>query len=295
MNMKLKLLYSTEIEGYPSGSAMEFYADRIYLAGDDARDLLVMNRKWKKRKLITLFQSEEQRIPKKAKTDLEAMSIIQVDEKPHLLILGSGSAPPRNQAILLNLKNHAVTLIDISPFYERLRNSGIPALNIEGAATVQQHLVLANRGNKSRPGNHLMITSTDFFNRQDTAPVQLLRVELPETEAFSRLSGITYSEKHQCLLCTISTEDTRNAIDDGPIGKSYLGRIEHFSGKVDRAEDPVKIKELLDLSAADKAFEGYKIESVCIQSEQDRSMKLHLVADNDTGVSYMFKARLELR
>ena len=291
--MRLELLNLSEIEGYPSGSAMEFHDDTIYLAGDDARDLLVMNKQWKKRKLISLFQSEEQRISKKTKADLEAMSLIWVDEKPHLLILGSGSAPPRNQAILVNLKNHAVTFIDISPFYERLRNSGVPALNIEGAATVQQHLVLANRGNKSQPGNHLIITSTDFFNRQDTVPMQLIRVELPVTEAFSRLSGITYSEKHQCLVCNVSTEDTPNATDDGPIGKSYLGRIEHFSGKIDRAEDPVSIMELFDLAAADKAFRGFKIESVCIQSEQDHSMKLHLVADNDTGVSYMFKARLE--
>jgi len=38
MKMKLKLLNSTEIEGYPSGSAMEFYANRIYLAGDNATD-----------------------------------------------------------------------------------------------------------------------------------------------------------------------------------------------------------------------------------------------------------------
>jgi len=292
MNMKLKLLYSTEIEGYPSGSAMEFYADRIYLAGDDARDLLVMNRKWKKRKSIPLLHSSEKRLPKKIKMDLESMSHIQVAGQPHLLILGSGSAAPRNKAILVNLKDNAVAMIDISPFYERLRNSGVPPLNIEGAATVHEHLVLANRGNKSQPDNHLIITSADFFNRQDTAPLQVMRVEMPSAGESSRVSGLTYSAKHDCLLYTLSTEDTANTTDDGPIGKSYLGKVDNFLQKIGPEKTSLKFNELLDLSAADEAFKGYKIESVCIP-EKNHSMKIHLAADNDTGVSYLFKARLE--
>jgi hypothetical protein len=292
--MKLKLLNTTEIKDYPSGSALEFHEGVIYLAGDDARDLLVMNRKWKKRRLIPLVQSAEKRLPKKAKLDLEAMSLIQFAEQPHLLILGSGSAPLRNQAILVNLENRAVASIDITLFYERLRNSGVPALNIEGAATVGERLVLANRGNKSQPVNHLIITTTDFFNRQDTAPLQVVRAALPSTGESSRISGLAYSARHDCLLYTLSTEDTTNPIDDGPIGKSYLGKVENFLQKIVPENTRLELDELLDLSEADKAFARYKIESVCIQSERNQSMKIHLAADNDTGVSYLFKARLEL-
>lgn len=292
--MKLKLLKFTEIENYPSGSAIEFHEGEIYLAGDDARDILVMNRKWKQRRLIPLIRSAKKRLPKKAKLDLEAMSLIPVADQPHLLILGSGSGPPRNRAILVNLKDHAVSMIDVAPFYERLENSGVPALNIEGAATVGERLVLANRGNKSQPVNHLIITSADFFNRQDTAPLQVIRVEMPSTGESSRISGLAYSARHDCLLCTLSTEDTGNAIDDGLIGKSYLGRIDNFLQQIGPENTVLKLNELLDLTEADKAFCGYKIESVCIQSEKNRSMKIHLPADNDTGVSYLFKARLEL-
>ncbi|HLB30939.1 MAG TPA: hypothetical protein VJN91_05370, partial [Gammaproteobacteria bacterium] len=102
----------------------------------------------------------------------------------------------------------------------------------------------------------------------------------------------TYSAKHDCLLYTLSTEDTANTTDDGPIGKSYLGKVDNFLQKIGPEKTSLKFNELLDLSAADEAFKGYKIESVCIP-EKNHSMKIHLAADNDTGVSYLFKARLE--
>ncbi len=292
--MKLELLKFTEVDNYPSGSAIEFHEGAIYLAGDDARDILVMNRKWKNRRLIPLIQSAKKRLPKKAKLDLEAMSVIRVADQPQLLILGSGSAPPRNRAILVNLKDHAIATIDVAPFYERLLNSGVPALNIEGATTVGERLVLANRGNKSQPVNHLIITTTDFYNSQDTAPLQVIRIELPAAGESSRISGLAYSVRHDCLLYTLSTEDIANTLDDGPIGKSYLGKVDNLLQKIGPEKTSLQLDELLDLSVADKAFAGYKVESVCIQSEKNHSMKIHLAADNDTGVSYLFKARLEL-
>ena len=46
------------------------------------------------------------------------------------------------------------------------------------------------------------------------------------------------------------------------------------------------------LPATNKKFAGYKIESVCIQTERRHRMKLQLVADNDNGESYLFKIRL---
>jgi hypothetical protein len=52
------------------------------------------------------------------------------------------------------------------------------------------------------------------------------------------------------------------------------------------------VNELIDLPSADEQFKGYKIESVCIQSEKDHSMKLQMVADNDTGSSYLFKVQV---
>lgn len=105
------------------------------------------------------------------------------------------------------------------------------------------------------------------------------------------LSGLTYSYKNDWLIFTSSTEDTDNAIDDGSIGDSYLGIIENASRKIGRKR--IKVNALFNLSKLNRKFKGQKIESVCIQADKERRLKLHLVADNDKGDSYLFKIRLK--
>jgi len=287
--MKLELLDFSALSDYPSASGIEFYKGNVYVVGDDAKDVLVMNKKWKKPTLINLFPSDTERVPKKIKFDLEATTLVNIDKKAHLLIMGSGSAEPRNKGFLLNLKNNSTTKLDLTVFYRRLQEAGLKDLNIEGAATLMDYIILGNRGNKANPENHLIITSTDFFSNQEKAPIQLLKLEFPVKEQYAGVSGLAYSDDHETLLLTISTEDTPNAIDDGPIGKSYLGIIDNFFRKIGREKIKLKINNLIDLGEADKQFTGYKIESVCIQSTKDHSMKLQMVADNDDGSSYLFK------
>ena len=293
--MKLELLDFIELDNYPSGSGIEFYDDKIYIVGDDSRDLLVMHKKWSKPSLVNLFDTPEKRIPKATKSDLEAMTVLSVDKKPHLLIIGSGSTDKRNKALLLNLKNNGTRWLDLTVFYNRIKAAGIPELNIEGIAEVYDYLVMVNRGNATHPNNHLIITRSDFWKDQEKASLQTVLVDFENVDAAGLqlgVSGLTYSDKHEDLFLTISTEDTPNSTDDGKIGKSYLAIIENLYRKIGREKEKIKINHLIDLTAADKQFEGYKIESVCIQSEKDHSVKLQLVADNDLGKTFLFKVWL---
>ena len=291
--MKLELLDFIELENYPSGSGIEFYDNKIYVVGDDARDLLVMGKKWNKPTLINLFNTQDKKIPKPDKSDLEAMTVLSVDKKPHLLIIGSGASEKRNKALLLNLKNNAMKSIDLSVFYNRIKTAiGIAQLNIEGIAEVYDYLVLVNRGNTTHPNNHLIITKSDFWKDQEKASLQTIIVDFESvnlTPGKIGISGLTYSDKHEDLFITISTEDTPNAIDDGKIGKSYLAVIENLYRKIGREKGKIKINQLIDLSKEDEKFSGFKIESVCVQSAKDHSIKLQLVADNDEGKTYLFK------
>ena len=102
--MKFELLDAKNIGHYPSGSGIEFFDNHLYLIGVDAKDMLVMNKKWKKPELINLFEGTEDRIPKPEKADLEATAIIYINELPQLLVLGSGSLEPRNKAVLFNFR-----------------------------------------------------------------------------------------------------------------------------------------------------------------------------------------------
>jgi len=293
--MKLDLLDFIELENFPSGSGIEFYDDKVYIVGDDSRDMLVMGKKWNKPTLINLFNTQDKKIPKPDKSDLEAMTVLSVDKKPHLLIIGSGSSDKRNKALLMNLKNNAMKTLDLTVFYNRIKAAGIATLNIEGIAEVYDYLVLVNRGNTTNPINHLIITRSDFWKDQEKAMLQTIIVDFDNvnlTPGKLGISGLTYSDKHEDLFLTISTEDTPNAIDDGKIGKSYLGIIENLYRKIGREKGKLKINQVIDLSKENEQFNGYKIESVCVQSSKDHSIKLQLVADNDQGKTYLFKILL---
>jgi hypothetical protein len=126
------------------------------------------------------------------------------------------------------------------------------------------------------------------------APIKILRVELSEKLHSSGISGLAYSSLRDFLLLTLSTEDTASTYDDGPIGKSYLALVANARRRLASATDSVTLDACIDLAVADKRFEGHKIESLCIQRESRRRIALHMVADNDTGKSHLFKAVLRV-
>jgi hypothetical protein len=291
--MKLALQDFIELENYPSGSGIEFYDDNIYIIGDDARDLLVMNKKWKKPSLINLFEGQDKKISKSAKSELEAMTVLSVDKKPHLLLVSSGVTEKRTKAILLNLKNNSINRIDLSVFYNRIKAAGIAALNIEGVAEVYDYLVLVNRGTFAQPTNHLIITRTDFWKNQEKAGLQAVVIDFENVETQGKklgVSGLRYSDKHEDLFITLCEES--GSADSKP-GKSYLGIIENLYRKIGREKDKIKVNHLIDLTEADPQFSGYTVESACIQSQKDHSVKLQLVADDAAGKTFLFKVGLD--
>ncbi len=290
--MKLVLQDFIELENYPSGSGIEFYDDKLYIIGDDSRDLLLMSKKWTKPKLVNLFEAADKKAPKSAKSELEAMTVLSVDKKPHLLLISSGLTEKRTRAVLLNLKTNAVNWIDLSIFYNRIKAAGITDLNIEGIAEVYDYLVLVNRGTAAKPTNHLIITKADFLKNQEKASLQVVAVDFENaggTQKFG-ISGLRYSDKHEDLFITLSEE--REPGETKPV-KSYLGVIENLYRKIGREKDKIKVNHLIDLTKADEQFTGYTIESACIQSQKDHSVKLQLVADNAQGKTFLFKVGLD--
>ena len=288
--MKIKILDFKELKSFPSGSGIECFGDNIYLAGDDSRDILVMDKKWKKLDTIPLSDSGESRIPKKTKTDFEATTIVEINRIPRLLVMGSGSKEPRNKAVLVNLDDHSREEFGIEIFYERLKTV-LPAINIESASVVLGKLLIGNRGSKGNPDNQLVVTDIDFWKNQEAAGITMTKLDLPgKPKNPVGLSGMDYSHLNDWLLVTLSTE-TENKSGDKSIGDSYLAIIENASRKI--LHKKMKVNELVNLSDVDKAFRGHKIESVCIQSEKSGRLKLQLVADDDDGKSYLFKIRVK--
>lgn len=289
--MKIKLQEFKELSDFPSGSGIEFFDEKLYIIGDDAKDILVLDKKWKKQAAIPLFDSAELRIPKKIKADLEASAIIEVNKIPRLLTLGSGSTLNRNRAILVNLDDHFKEEMDITGFYNRIKDD-LDHVNIESAAVVLGMLVMGNRGNLTSPDNSIIVTDTDFWKHPAEAGWSKIEFDLPDTNGkVLGLSGMTYSRKNDWLLCTMSTEQTANTYEDGVIGDSYLAIVENASRKVSRKK--MHVNELINLSEVSDSFKGYKLESCTIISEKTGRLKMHLVADNDAGQSFLFRIRVK--
>lgn len=279
-----------KIENFPSASGIEYANNRLYIIGDDATQMLVLDTNFQVTDSIPLLQSGERRLPKATKPDLEAITLLP-DNK--LLVLGSGSLSPyRNKAWMVDPISKKIDSLNLGTFYETLSVSGLPEINIEGLCTIPGYFILANRGNVSYPKNHLIVASKPFWISQQESPITLIRLgNNTDSIFFKGVSGLSYSEKSDKLLVTISTEDTKSNYDDGAIGKSYLWIIDNFSAKIKWAA--INPDKILELEKIDNRFQGQKIESVCITEETKSLLHLVLVADNDDGSSTLFKMIVE--
>lgn len=279
------LTAAIELNDYPSASGIEYSGDKVYVIGDDANSLLILDTVLNITDSVQLFSFPGKRIPKEVKPDLESMTIAP---DGRLLLFGSGSSSLRNAGWLIDPDTQKKDSIRLDSFYLRLYASFIYVKNIEGIAALQGSYVLSNRGNKAFKKNYLIFTDNNFWDHQAEAKISTVLVNFNSNDSFfSGISGLAYSSQSDALLLTFSTEDTRNAIDDGAIGKSYLGIINDISAK--KKEDTIEPDKIIELYEIDPRFKGHKIESVCILKETDKALQLLLAADNDNGSSTLFR------
>lgn len=284
-NMKKEAASLTELS-YPSASGIEYYQDKIYLMGDDANNLLILDSGFRIIDSIALYDFAEKRIPKPVKADLEAITILN---DGRLLIIGSGSlAPHRNTLWLINPQTKEKENIRIDSFFQHLNRNGIKEVNIEGVALVKDKIVLANRGNLGNPFNHFIIASNEFWKKQNDTTIHIIALDkLNDTATFNGISGICYNASSDQLLLTASTEETHSTNGDGAIGKNYLGFINNFSSKL--YEKSLFTDRLLELDNQFPEIKGHKIESLSILSSTNAALNLLLAADDDNGSSHLFK------
>ncbi len=281
------------LDHYPSASAVEYQDGKIYVMGDDAGQLLILDSSFAIIDSVPFFTGTEKRIPKNIKPDLESATLLRDKSKTSLLLTGSGSfAPYRHSAYLVDLQTRKIDSVRLDSFYSTLSELGLKEINIEGACTLPFSLVLANRGNLGNPSNYLVFTQASAITRQRASGINLVRVGgNSDSTEFRGISGLCYAKRSDRLIMTVSTEATANAFDDGAIGKSYLWIIRNISSKRNwKAVNPDKV---IDLEDVDPRFKGQKIESVCISSETRDFLHLILAADNDDGSSTLFKMVIE--
>lgn len=284
----LSLLLKHDLKAFPSASAIDFHKDKLYVIGDDARNMLILDKEYKIIDSIELFPGESHRIPKKEKADLEAATIIEMNGKDYLIAAGSGSTPEREGFYIFPLDSpRSYDRLDMQLFYNLLIKEGLPVINVEGMTAINDNLVFANRANLAKPDNHLIIMPRAFLSDTNHINFTTAKLKFPAAaDTVIGISGLTYVASEDVLLFTASVENTASAYEDGTIGNSYLGYIFAFSEKMKHEE--ITADMLINLSAIQAEFRNEKIESVCVEST-GKEWIIHLVADNDNGTSTLFK------
>ena len=100
--------------------------NNLYLVGDDAPDILVLNLDFEVQDSINLINIQAQRIPKNEKPDFESITSTLITGIPHLLVIGSGSYDTvRSTGLLINIKTKQKTEFRLGTFYSRIRSAGL--------------------------------------------------------------------------------------------------------------------------------------------------------------------------
>ncbi|MFN8282252.1 MAG: hypothetical protein U0U67_03510 [Chitinophagales bacterium] len=288
--MQLNLVRKKIID-YPSGSALEFYKNTLFVIGDDINYILCLNADWNETGRINLFDFDGERIPKPDKPDLECATIID----DMLYIVGSGSkSPQRDVAFWIDLNNNdSVKKISTASFNNLFRERHFfKEMNIEGFTDCKNKLLFFNRATTEQ-ANHLIITDHNILKKKFPDKFKVIPIDIDTLNGIQLgISGACYDDENDILFLSASAENTNNAYDDGEIIGSVLAIVENADKQL--SQSALTIQNYVELDKIDIAFSKQKIESVCIIHSENKNYKLVLVADNDDGKSVLFEVNLQL-
>ncbi|HYH14873.1 MAG TPA: hypothetical protein VD794_06630 [Flavisolibacter sp.] len=286
------LLKTTTLESYPSASGIEYFNGKLYIMGDDATHLLLLDTAHTPVDSVTISSHNSKRIHYTIKPDLESLTIGRYKKDIYLVAIPSFSSENRNSLYLFPLNNvkQYRTFTTPAPITQ-LKKIGIVEPNLEGSAILKKQVVISNRANLSQPLNYLVNVPIKKRSLKKASKWRRTSINLPASNNTIGISGLEYWSDTDFLLFTASTEATSSATADGEIGESYLGYFTKFSN---RAKNPsISPDALINLSKELK-IGNQKIEGICVESQTANSMILHLVTDNDNGQSILYKVQLTL-
>jgi hypothetical protein len=311
--MKVTLIKKAILEGVPSASGMEIIDGIIYVVGDNSPYLFLLDQNLKVINKIELYHPDASSsgiVPKAVKPDLECMAKLTINNYKHLLIMGSGSKSPyRDVAILVKLptnynRKHMITSVQMGDLYSLLRSNeeivGSGQLNLEGAATSKESLILFNRSSGGSKNVTLYFKLEEFIEylqgHTEMTPFPVIYDNtLPcINNICAGFSGAdVYEEK---LFFTAAVENTPNAIDDGEVLGSFVGwmKVNEGNNLKGSSSEPNKIMDCIQVMEKDKPYTG-KIESISIFEKDAENKFIALaVTDSDGMESEILMLEIEI-
>lgn len=297
--MTATLLSETTLPHLPSASGIEIIGDIAYVIGDDSPWLYLLDAATLAPVgQVPLFEAPAfaaGRLPKADKPDLECtVALTWPDGRPGVLVLGSGSRPPREVGWFVPATGPPTPeKTDLAPLYAQLRAHlppGVGSLNLEAAAATSTELLLFQRtvGRADAAGVfRLPLAATLRFLTDAAAPAPAVGVgwfSLPAIDGCpAGFSGATLAGGQ--LFVSASVENTADAVLDGAVLGSFVGVVSLATQTATFAR----------LAWADgRAYRG-KVEGLAVRQQlAANQVELLLVTDDDAGGSTAAMAHLLL-
>jgi len=185
---------------------------------------------------------------KRAKPDIEALTIVPMGEGEALLALGSGSSENRRRGALWPLSGDGdltgePSALDLSRLYDVLA-AQIPELNIEGACVRGRSLLLAQRGNGPAGHNAIISVPLEQTLAGEAAELAMQPFDLGQIAGVALTFTDLVLLPSGSVLFSAAAEDTDDPYLDGPCSGSALGVIDPSGGliAVERFEGTRKVE-----------------------------------------------------
>ncbi len=216
--------WAVPLPGVRAGSALVQVGDRLLLAQDDDHTLVWVTVDGESVN-CTHAPLHEKSGPqtKAAKPDFEAATMLP---DGRVLVIGSGSAPPRRTVVLLHPETGDFELRDAGRLYDLVTAALGHTPNLEGVVWIDGGVRLFHRGHAEQTNAVVDMT----IDPDDTAHAAIRSVQRWDIGTVPGASGpvaltVTDAEtdSHGRDWFLAAAEDTPNAIDDGPVVGAAIG------------------------------------------------------------------------
>ncbi|HEY0059585.1 MAG TPA: hypothetical protein VGB56_10630, partial [Flavisolibacter sp.] len=206
---KITFLSTRLFEDFPSASAIEYSDGKLFVIGDDAAHLMVLDTNYRVVQKIAYLPDSSFRAPKETKPDTESAALLTHGDQTFLYAFGSLSTSTRE--LLFQFPVDSLQGFTRSRFQPR-SSSVVKEWNIEGAAMVMDQLLLANRANGTNKQNYLVLQTFEVAGVERNKEAKVAELVLQGGSSVIGVSGLYYEAERDVLLFTASEENTQNAV-----------------------------------------------------------------------------------
>jgi hypothetical protein len=204
-----------------AASGLVHKENKLYVVSDDELGLICLKVDLSEKAMFhkildgELPQNEEER--KKKKPDFECLTLFE----DSLLLISSGSKPNRHLGALVRLEDFQITHLSFKNVFKELTGL-IPELNIEGAVTYGDKILLLQRGNGKMHLNALIELNLQSFLKDELLEVKITPIDLGKINHTPLgFTDATLHENHVYFLSV--AESSESTYLDGAFLGACLG------------------------------------------------------------------------